>query len=118
MNTQSSAPVPQSLREILRDYPELIQEIQDALDRIVVSPRHGTPIIDQTIWMLEDVLGEFTLRAAKELKEAQGTFDPSAIARAEAKQASVVKARPKRAWLLDLDEFEAYARTHRTGGPA
>jgi hypothetical protein len=118
MNTALSAPVPVKLRELLRDYPELIDEIEDGLNGLVVNPYQSTPIIDQAIWLLEDTLSKFTLNVQNELKDAENSGDVAAIERAKAKQASVFKARPKQAWLIGLDEFEQYAKAYRAGGVA
>jgi hypothetical protein len=118
MKTMLSAPVPPKLRELLRDYPELIDEIEDGLNGVLANPYHGTPIIDQAIWLLEDTLGKFALKAQSELKDAENSGDVAAIERAKAKQASVFKARPKQAWLIGLDEFEQYAKAYRAGGVA
>jgi hypothetical protein len=113
-----SSPVPQTLREIFRDHPELIQEIQDGLNRLIDKPYQGTPIFEQAVWVLEDTLGQFVARARNDLSAAEQSGNAADIEKAKAKQALVFKARPKQVWLTGLDEFERYARTHEAGGGA
>ncbi len=118
MTTVLSSPVPKKLQEIFHDHPELIQEIQDGLDRLAANPKKGTPIFEQAVWLLEDSLSEFVARAREELNRAEASGSAEDIQKAQAKLASMIKAKPKQVWLIGLDEFERYASGHGIGGAA
>jgi hypothetical protein len=98
-------PVPQFLREMLKDYPEIIQDIQDGLNEI--ERKWGTPFNE--IWEeLESALSHHRFEASEALKEAEQTGDSQAIFRAKIKFDAVVEAR--RGPSLDElhDYFQAY----------
>ncbi|MFA0925046.1 hypothetical protein [Xanthomonas fragariae] len=81
-------PVPQKLREILKDYPELIQRLQDVLDAYVQKPYELMPF-EGAIWALEGRLGSFFSEARKELNAAKSSGDPEAIEKANKKYSAV-----------------------------
>ncbi|WP_223214402.1 hypothetical protein ACCQ13_04785 [Xanthomonas sp. NCPPB 1638] len=62
--------VPQELCEILQEYPELIQRLQDVLDDYVRRPNPITPF-DGAIWALEGRLESFISEAHEELESAK-----------------------------------------------
>ena len=103
-------PVPQKLREMLKDYPEHLDEIQKTLNDIVEKPPHGTPPFEMAVWMLEDTLSAFVSEASEKLKAAETSGNAQAIAKAEAKQLLMFRARSGSAGggLLDLNELKTY----------
>jgi hypothetical protein len=105
-------PVPQSLRELLKDYPEHIQILQNDLIRIASNPYKGTPLFEQALWVLEDALEAFAVKAQGELRAAEATGDAEAIARAEEKRKLMFKAARKSFWMSD-DSFGAYFQSAR-----
>ena len=102
-------PVPQRLREMLKDYPEHIQTLQDDLNGVVAKPFKGTPMFEQAIWALEGATEEFIQQAREELKAAEASGDPAAIERAKAKELLMLHASSKGSWIADeglWDYFE------------
>jgi hypothetical protein len=103
--------MPQFLRETLKDYPELIQEIQDNINGIVakyLERRWGVPF-NEVFEMLEDTLGADYSDAYEALKEAEQTGDSQAIYRAKIKyDALVVAGRPR-----SLPELRNYFETYK-----
>ncbi|WP_226977819.1 hypothetical protein [Xanthomonas sp. LMG 12461] len=85
MKTLPPPPVPQKLREMLKDYPQYLDELQGALNRLVENPKQGVPVFDQAIWRLEAVLTSFISEARDELKVAESAGDPEIIRKAEEK---------------------------------
>lgn len=86
MRRDSSPPVPQKLRELLKDYPEHLQTLQAALNRAVEKPSTGIPLVEQAVWALEGTLTRFAVDAREETNLAESGGDPVAIARAKAKE--------------------------------
>ena len=98
-------PVPAELREQLKDYPELIERIQEALNLTVLDPP-GTPLFERFIWTLQGELGLFYSEVREELNVARAADDADAIARAERKEFQVYFARMRATFYLDeLDEY-------------
>lgn len=85
MATLPPPPVPQKLREMLKDYPGHIQTLQNDLNGLVEKPLYGTPIFEQAIWALEDALSAFIDEARAELQVAETSGDAEAVARAKDK---------------------------------
>jgi hypothetical protein len=100
-------PVPQSLRELLKDYPEHIQILQNDLIRIASNPYKGTPLFEQAVWVVEDALGAFIRDAQKEIAAAKATGDSEAIAKAEEKRKLMSIAVNQLPWITD-DSFGSY----------
>ena len=102
-------PVPQFLRETLKDYPELSQEIQDVLTKVVMDGPASIPPFEWAIWRLEDTLSALYSDAYEALKEAEQTGDSQAIYRAKIKyDALVVAGRPR-----SLPELRDYFETYK-----
>lgn len=102
-------PVPQELRELLKDYPEYLQAIQRALDNVVARPSKATPPFEMAVWMLEGVLGGFVADAYDELNAAEAGGDPIAIRKAKEKESAVGYARLNMGPMQDLfDYFEVH----------
>lgn len=79
-------PVPQRLREMLKDYPELIARLQEGLNSVITDPSKVTPPFEMAIWTLEDILSAFISEARKELDAAKASGDSSAIEQADKKE--------------------------------
>ena len=83
-------PVPQLLQEKLKDYPELIAELQETLNDVGRSPGMSkdrlTDRFEESIWRLESRLERYIFEAADELKVAEATQNPERIAKAKARE--------------------------------
>jgi len=105
----SLPPVPQRLRDMLKDSPEHIHRLQADLNRVVEEPFEGPPMLEQAVWAMEDALHSFFEEARKELCAAEASGDPDAIERATAKTSCMSRIRSKMVWLEDTD-FSDYFR--------
>jgi hypothetical protein len=104
-------PVPQGLQEMLKDYPEHIQTLQDDLNKVVSKRHPGVDPFDVAIWMLEGALETFISEARMELKAAEASGDTVAIERAKAKELLMLRSSSKGRWLGDTSfqhYFQAY----------
>jgi len=104
-------PVPQFLRETLKDYPELIEQIQDYVNEVVakyLERKWGVPF-NEVVEVLEDTLSARYSDASEALKEAEKTSDSQAIYRAKIKYNALVDA--KRG--PSLEELENYFQTYK-----
>ena len=83
-------PIPQRLREMLKDYPEHLVRLQDVLNTVVDGPKKAKGSPDYTFevatWALEGRLGTFVHEAQDELEAAQASGDAEAIVGAKAKE--------------------------------
>ena len=79
-------PVPAELRERLKDYPHIIQEIQDELNKLVSKEHYGALPFEEATWILEGVLGRYTDQARRETRAAEASGDALAIEAAEQKE--------------------------------
>ena len=86
MPVDAPPPVPQRLRDRLKDYPEHIQILQADLNRVVENPSKGIPLPEQVTWVLEAALSTFAVDAREETKAAEAAGDPAVIAQAKAKE--------------------------------
>lgn len=95
-------PVPAKLREMLQDYPEHIERLQEALNQAVKDSQE-VPLMpfEDAISALEGRLGTFISEARAELVSAQISGDSEAIARAIEKERLMFSASFKRHWLND-----------------
>ena len=102
-------PVPQGLRELLKDYPEHIQTLQRDLMRVITKPSKSTPPFEVAIWELEGTLETFIDEAREELKVAEASGDPEAISKADAKFRLMFDCRPSVVWKLKglMEYFDA-----------
>jgi hypothetical protein len=101
MSTLPPPPVPEKLCEMLKDYPEHLQELQKALSGVVEKASKVTPPFEMAVWMLEDTLADFVVEAAEELKVAESSGDSAAIANAKEKYSLMGRARSKARWIAD-----------------
>jgi hypothetical protein len=94
-------PVPQRLREMLTEYPEHIERLQEALNTVIEKPSKVTPPFEVAIWVLESRLGAFIAEAREQLKAAEVSGDAVAIAKADEKERLMSRASWKHVWLSD-----------------
>lgn len=84
-------PVPQVLQEALKDYPELIAELQKRLATVGRKPEMTkaqlTDQFEAAIAVLESGLGGFVANAAKDRREAEVAGNAEAMEKAKAKHA-------------------------------
>lgn len=82
-------PIPQRLREMLKDYPGHLERLQEVLNTVVEGPMKakGSPdyTFERATWRLEGRLETFIHEAQDELEAAQASSDAEAIARAKEK---------------------------------
>lgn len=78
-------PVPTGLREMLKDYPEHVERLQESLNSVVEKPVKGIPPLEVAIWELEGTLENFVSDARRELKIAEESGNPNVIEQAKKK---------------------------------
>lgn len=71
------------LREMLKDYPEHIERLQEALNSVVERPMKGTPPPEVAIWELEGTLETFVSEAREELRAGEESGKPRSDRRGE-----------------------------------
>ena len=104
-------PVPQGLREMLKDYPEHIERLQAALNRIMEKKMSGADPFERAIWLLEGRLETFVSEARQELRAAEESGNVDAITRAKSKKFTFGAARADMGLLSDLQAyFKAWSR--------
>ncbi|HEX5739878.1 MAG TPA: hypothetical protein VFY22_15300 [Hydrogenophaga sp.] len=90
-------PVPQLLQEKLKDYPEILADLQDALNGVSRSPGMSktrlTDEFEKAIWSLEDGLSHFMAEAASEIRAVEAIGDPAQISKAKAKRMLMIDCR-------------------------
>jgi hypothetical protein len=106
-------PIPQRLRELLKDYPEHLARIQEDLNDLVLDHAKSIPLFEQVIWDLEGRTSAFIREAQVELEAAQEAGDADAIARAEVKEELMFSARSVNDGLGDLKEVCDYIQAHK-----
>lgn len=85
MTDMTMPPVPNGLRDMLKDYPDHIERLQQALNWTIEHPSAATPPFEVAIWALEGRLETFISEARDELDAAEALGDAEAIARADRK---------------------------------
>ncbi|MGH8080017.1 MAG: hypothetical protein ACREP7_05540 [Lysobacter sp.] len=103
-------PVPQRLRDMLKDYPEHINRLQNALNFAVERPA-GSPPFEIAVWALEDQIGGFIREAQTELESVESGGDAEKIAQANAKELLMFQARS--GGMKGLHELWDYFQTHK-----
>lgn len=101
-------PVPQALREMFWNYPELIERLQASLNSVITNPVKSQPPFEVAIWELEGTLGSFLNEALQELDAARASGDSAAIERADAKRRLLLFAGSSGGGMQDLSELQAY----------
>ncbi|MDM0086971.1 MULTISPECIES: hypothetical protein [unclassified Variovorax] len=84
-------PVPRTVRELLKVYPELIEELQEALTSLHYGPR-GPMDFERAVWLLKDMLEADWVDARDEGNQAKARDQLDAIQRAETKKIAVNEA--------------------------
>lgn len=106
--TQPSPPVPAKLREMLKDYPEHIDQLQRALETVTDRRMRSLPPFEDAVWKLEDCLSGFIGKASAELSAAEASGDSRAIELAKEKERLMMFARSSNIGLADLSELRIY----------
>lgn len=108
-------PVPKGLREMLRDYPEHIERLQEALNWVVEHPAKGIPAFERAIWALEGRTETFISEARDELEKAETVGDAEEISRAKKKELLMLHSRSTGSW--KMKDLMAYfdAGKHEVG---
>lgn len=106
-------PVPQKLREMLKDYPEHIERLQEVLNKGIENPSRATPPFEVAIWMLEGATEEFIQQAREELKAAEASGDATAIEWAKEKLDLMFRARSSNGGMADLNELWDYLQVNK-----
>lgn len=75
----SSPPVPHHVRTLLKHYPKLIEELEQALATVVTRPLASTPPFEVAVWVLESKLANFITRGRAMLADAQAGDKDEAI---------------------------------------
>ncbi|WP_312318807.1 hypothetical protein [Stenotrophomonas sp.] len=96
--SQSQAPLPAKLREMLSDYPEYLDHIQRLLNEVAAEPAYS-PRFELANWALEGCASRFLSEAKEELKVATKSGDPDQIAIAEQKELIMGKLVIQKPWL-------------------
>jgi hypothetical protein len=103
-------PVPQVLQEALKDYPELIAQLQDAISDLGIRPgmsrEQRTDQFEMAIGSLEGGLNHFVGLAAAEVRAAEATGDAALIAKARGKEMLMSDCRHD----IGVDELMAFFR--------
>lgn len=94
-------PVPQRLREMLKDHPRHIDRLQEVLNTVIEKPSPLTPPFEVAVWVLESRLEAFYREAQTEFEAAQANGNPESIAQADEKQRLMSQVGWKHIWLTD-----------------
>lgn len=104
-------PVPKVLQEALKDYPELIAHLQDAISDLGVRPgmsrEQRTDQFEMAIGTLEGGLSHYLIKATADLQAAEATGDAALIAKAREKEMllSGCRGRRLRQGFAELSDF-------------
>ena len=102
-------PVPAYIREGLKDYPEIIQDVQRFIiyytrEDLVIPP------FELAVWAIKDCLGHHYVEAAKAERQAEAGGNPEEIERAKKKRFAIgstrVRAGSKKELLLYFENKE------------
>jgi hypothetical protein len=104
------------MREMLKDYPEMIKEVQRDLEHIVSvmeGRSNATPPFERAVWTLQDALGHLYGLAEKEVQIAEAGGNPETIEKARHKRLRIGRTRSERPWDDEGDEslwdyFQSY----------
>lgn len=107
MPSLPSPPVPQKLREMLKDYPEHIERLHEVLSHVKRGP--NLMPFDEAVWLLEGRLETFISEARAELRAAETGGDAEAIEQARKKELLMLHARG----LHGLNDLRAYFQVNQ-----
>ncbi len=97
-------PLPPKLKEMLVDYPEILQQLQDALIDAAQTKSYTLPL-DLALWSLEDIMAHHMGNAGAERQAAEARGDPVEIEAAIAKHRLMARAGSRGVGLNDMKEF-------------
>ncbi|CAB3679883.1 hypothetical protein DFP87_103864 [Achromobacter marplatensis] len=104
--------VPQSLCDMLEDYPDCVERLQDCLNRYVGNPSYRD-LFRGAILALQGTLQTLSAEAGNELAAAKVTDDARMIASASKKQQQLFTA----GWfvfeMVDMEDLWAYFRANK-----
>ncbi|WP_145960032.1 hypothetical protein [Lysobacter enzymogenes] len=103
----SSPPLPQRLRDLLHEHPDLIDALTGSLVR-ATAQSHGTPPFESAAAALEDTLSGFVADACDARDAAEASGDADALLRAGERLRLMFAARSRNDGLRDLDELWDY----------
>lgn len=101
-------PVPERLREMLKDYPGYIGRLQEVLNSVVEKPSPLTPPFEVAIWVLESRLEAFIREAKTELEVAQASDDMNSIEQVKIKEKLMFRARSSNGGMKGLHDLWDY----------
>lgn len=109
-------PIPHRLRELLKDYPDHLERLQEALNYAFDGPKPvrggASHVFEQVIWALEGRLETFFREANAELRVAEADGEGDAIARARQKKSAMGFASSINDGMANLDEVWNYIQEH------
>lgn len=105
LNGLPQPPIPRRLRELLKDYPGHLEQIQDDLNHVILDHAKSIPMFEQAHWILEGRTSAFIREAVAELEIAQASGDAQAVAIAEAKASLMRRAADPNGGLKGLHEL-------------
>lgn len=104
--------VPQSLCDMLKDYPDCVERLQDCLNRYVGNPSYRD-LFRGAILALQGTLQTLSAEAGNELAAAKVTDDTGMIASASKRQQQLFTA----GWfvfeMVDMEDLWAYFRANK-----
>ena len=106
-------PVPAKLLELLKDYPDHIEQLQNALISVSAGRQSYAPPFEAAVWILEDSLSAFKSEARREISAAEASGDLQALERAKEKERLMSLARSSNVGLANLNELHAYFEADR-----
>lgn len=106
----ASPPVPANLREMLKDYPELIERLREALISVNTRSTGSLPPFEDAVWKLEDCLDSFINDAQAELTAAKASGDAELISATDGKFKLMFRARSGNGGMKGLHELRDYFR--------
>lgn len=111
----SPPPVPAKLLELLKDYPDHIEQLQRALISVSDGRQSYAPPFEAAVWLLEDCLSAFKSEARAEIDAAVASGDPQAIERAKEKERLMSFAGSSNIGMARLDDLRKYFDLHSRG---
>ena len=112
MSNLTHPPIPKRLREVLKDYPEYLEQLQRDLNDFAEHAEQGPQLFENAAWALELTLEGFMSDALKERSAAEASGDVELIARKKEKARVMIVASAKRTWLGD-ESFGSYFHVNR-----
>ncbi|MFK3648329.1 hypothetical protein ACI2IY_07790 [Lysobacter enzymogenes] len=104
-------PVPEVLREMLKEYPDHIERLRETLDYFVKTSSPGVDPFDRVVWLLEDRLGTFIVQATANLERAQTSGNEEEISAAKQELLLMSRVSRKNVWIGDETMWE-YVQKH------